>query len=512
MPDLVTSVRHAVEQHNLLAPGDTVVVGVSGGPDSLCLLHILLQLTHPLSLDLHIAHLNHCIRGQDADADAAFVAHVAAEWQLPVSVESVDVPAFARAQKMALEEAARCARYAFLARVAHGIGACTIALGHNADDQTETVLMHWLRGSGLAGLRGMLPATQLPDYRLISDWPTWVDREVHSPPAASTTSHMPSLTIIRPLLGVPHVDIEAYCIQHDLHPRLDRSNLDTTYFRNRLRHELIPYLETYRPNVREVIRRTARVAVDDYALLREVLEEAWVKVARAAKDEAIILDLAGWRALPLSLQRATLREAVHRLRRNLRNISFCHIEDAVTVAREKATGAVASLPQGLRLTIGYEALTVSGEDYRPVPLDWPALLVSDLPLNLPGCTPLPGPAGWQVEARWLLPEALPPDWLTNPDPWQAFLDARAAGEGLALRRRRPGDRFQPQGMAGRSKSLSDFLINTKVPAAWRDWVPLLVSGDDRILWVAGWRLGERARVTPKTERVLHLRFVVKRKT
>ena len=141
MPDLVTSVRHAIEQHNMLASGDTVVVGVSGGPDSLCLLHILQQLTHTLSLDLHIAHLNHCIRGEDADADAAFVAHMAAEWQLPVSVESVDVPALARAQKMALEEAARCARYAFLARVAHAIGACTIALGHNADDQTETVLV-----------------------------------------------------------------------------------------------------------------------------------------------------------------------------------------------------------------------------------------------------------------------------------------------------------------------------------------------------------------------------------
>jgi tRNA(Ile)-lysidine synthetase-like protein len=275
VPDLLTSVRHAIEQHNLLTPGDTVVVGVSGGPDSLCLLHILQHLSHTLSLDLHIAHLNHCIRGEDADADAAFVAHVAAEWQLPISVETVDVPAFARAQKLALEEAARCARYHFLARVAHGIGARTIALGHNADDQTETVLMHWLRGSGLAGLRGMLPATQLADYRLIGDWPTCSDRETHSPASALTTSHLPSFTIIRPLLGVPRADIEAYCIQHDLHPRFDRSNLDTTYFRNRLRHELIPYLETYNVNIRQVLRRSATAIAADYDLLRDQVQAAW---------------------------------------------------------------------------------------------------------------------------------------------------------------------------------------------------------------------------------------------
>jgi tRNA(Ile)-lysidine synthase len=112
-----------------------------------------------------------------------------------------------------------------------------------------------------------------------------------------------------------------------------------------------------------------------------------------------------------------------------------------------------------------------------------------------------------MEARWLLPEDLPPDWAVNPHPWQAFLDAKSAGESLSLRRRRPGDRFQPQGMDGHSKSLSDFLINVKVPAAWRDWVPLVVSDDGRILWVAGWRLDERVQVTAGTERVLWLRFV-----
>jgi tRNA(Ile)-lysidine synthase len=485
----VELVRRAVERYDLLPRSEPVVVGVSGGPDSLCLLHALRRLAKGYDLTLHVAHLNHHIRGAEADADAAFVTALAAEWNLPCTIAARDVPALARQRKLAVEEAARQARYTFLAEVAGQVDSRTVAVGHNADDQAETVLMHFLRGAGLAGLRGMLPKTPLSHYRLLE---------------GQTGA---ALWLVRPLLETPRAEIEAYCAEHGLQPRFDRSNLDTTYFRNRLRHELIPYLETYRSNIREVIRRTAQVATEDYALLQEVLEGAWASVTRSADDEAIVLDLTGWRALPLSLQRATLREAVHRLRRNLRNINFCHIEDAVRIGREKATGAVASLPQGLRLTIGYEVLTVANEDYQPVPLDWPVLLVDRLPLTLPGCTPLPGPGGWCMEVQRLLLKALPPDWVSNPDPWQAFLDAGAVGAGLALRRRQPGDRFQPQGMGGRSKSLSDYLINVKVPAAWRDWVPLVVSGEgDRILWVAGWRLDERAQVTSETEWVLHLSF------
>lgn len=486
---LVKQVRKTIGRYDLLPKGEPVVVGVSGGPDSLCLLHVLRRLAGDYDLTLHVAHLNHQIRGAEADADAAFVAGLSAEWSLPCVVAARDVPALAHCHKLAMEEAARQARYTFLAEVAGQVGSRTVAVGHNADDQAETVLMHFLRGAGLAGLRGMLPKTPLSDYWLL---------EGHTGAA---------LSLVRPLLETTRTEVGVYCAEHGLEPRFDRSNLDTTYFRNRLRHELIPYLETYRSNVRDVIRRTARVAAGDYTLLREVLEDAWARVTQSTADEAVVFDLAGWRALPLSLQRATLREAVHRLRRNLRDISFVHIEDAAAVAQEKGTGAIASLPRGLRLTVGYETLTVAGEDYRPLPLDWPALLVEELPLTLPGRTSLPGLAGWRVEAQWLLPDKLPPGWAANADPWQAFLNGRAVGESLALRRRRPGDRFQPQGMGGRSKSLSDFLINVKVPAAWRDWVPLAVSGDgDRILWLAGWRLDERARVTPETERVLWLRF------
>ncbi len=165
---LVKQIQQAIERYDLLPHGEPVVVGVSGGPDSLCLLHVLRRLADDYGLTLHVAHLNHQIRGPEADADATFVADLAAEWGLACTVVARDVPSLARRHGLAIEEAARQARYTFLAGVAGQVGSRTVAVGHNADDQAETVLMHFLRGAGPAGLRGMLPLTPLTDYRLLA--------------------------------------------------------------------------------------------------------------------------------------------------------------------------------------------------------------------------------------------------------------------------------------------------------------------------------------------------------
>jgi tRNA(Ile)-lysidine synthase len=483
---VVERVRLFVDQHGLLPPGEMIVVGVSGGPDSLCLLHVLCRLAAAYDVELHVAHLNHQIRGPEADADAAFVADLAASWELPCTVEARDVPALARERKLALEEAARQARYTFLSTVASRLGSRTVAVAHNADDQVESVIMHLLRGCGLAGLRGMLPLTLLADYRLLGEMATV----------------QPVLCLIRPLLEVPRAEVEAYCAAHGLEPRFDRSNLDTTYYRNRLRHELIPYLESYNPNVREVVRRMAQVIKDDYELLRQELARAWPAVVRSEGPEAILFDLAAWRSLPRSLQRATLREAVHRLRRSLRNINFIHIENALAVLLNGETGDRATLPRGLLATLGYDSFSVAEEGRRSFPPDHPLLLGKEpLPVSIPGSTPLPG-GEWVLEAEILAgPLAFDP---ADADPWEAYLDHSAVADPY-LRCRRPGDRFRPLGMGGRSKRLGEFMINEKIPAAWRGHLPLLLSGE-RIAWVCGYRPDERAGVSANTERVLHLRF------
>jgi tRNA(Ile)-lysidine synthase len=494
---VIDQVRQAIQQRDLLRSGATAVIGV---PDSLTLLHVLGRLAGEYDLTLHVAHLNHGLRGTKADDDAAYVQELALRWGLPVRVERADVAEISRVYGLAIEEAARRARYSFLGRVAKETGARSVAVGHNADDQAETVLMHWIRGSGLAGLRGMLPRTRLADYRLLDE-----------PMPGSG-----DLWLIRPLLEVSREQIEAYCDRHGLEPRFDRSNLDTTYFRNWLRHRVMPLLEQHNPNVREVMRRSALVIADDCALLRSLLEEAWPGIIReeavpegrtkGSAEGRIVFDLAAWRALPISLQRSSLREAIHRLRRSLRNINFAHVENAVQVGRGGGTGAASTLPSGLMLTVGYDRLMVAQAGAELPRPDWPLLPAGQPPVavRVPGANKLEG-SEWVLWAAIMERDDLPADWEANTDPWRAFLDFPAVGADLWLRTRRAGDRFQPLGLAGHSVKLADFLTNEKVPRSARDRLPLL-EAKWGICWVCGQRIDRRARVKPETREVLYLRF------
>ncbi|MBM4430098.1 MAG: tRNA lysidine(34) synthetase TilS, partial [Chloroflexi bacterium] len=415
---LLAQVRNSIERHHLLARGDTVVVGVSGGPDSLCLLRMLLHLRDEYALTLHVAHLNHCLRGAEAEADATFVADLARDWGLPAHVESQDVASLAASSKLAIEEAARQARYAFLGRVALQVGAHKIAVGHNADDQVETILMHWLRGAGLAGLRGMRPKSDLGEMRL-----------------AGEELAPGRLLLIRPLLEVPRTDIEAYCAKQSLRPRFDRSNLDTTYYRNRLRHELLPFLETFNPGIRGVILRSAETIAADYELLKEEAKRAWGKVVVRAGDQVIVFNLAGWRALPLSLQRSTLREAIHHLRRSLRNINWIHVDNAVQVLQTGSTGMAVTLPSGLEARISYDEFMMAQAGYEePLP-DLPMLHgTEDITLCIPGYTALPG-SHWSLQALVGGREILPAPTPRPAAPWEAYLDQDVTGNALCLRTR-----------------------------------------------------------------------------
>ncbi|MBN1890932.1 MAG: tRNA lysidine(34) synthetase TilS [Thermoflexales bacterium] len=495
--ELVWKVRRYIDEHDLLPRGEALVVGVSGGPDSLCLLHALRALAPDRGWTLHAAHMNHQLRGDESDRDARFVQALADEWGIPCTVEACDVQAAARRDKLAIEEAARQCRYGFLARLAAQVGASRIAVGHNADDQAESVLMHLLRGSGLAGLRGMLPKTELSGLRL----------NASCSPIRDPQPAIRNLCLVRPLLGTGRVEIEAYCRQHHLEPRFDRSNLDTTYFRNWLRHTLLPLMESHNPDVSEVLCRTASVIAADYELLHGMLEQAWDQVVQAESEQAITFNLSAWRALPLALQRSTLREAIHRLRHTLRNINFVHVQNALEVATRGPAGQQATLPAGLMLSVGYDSLLIAGEGYTaPLP-DQPYLepgSAIELGTPLPSGThiPLPG-SPWAIELDYLEPETLKPE---TASPWEAYLDADALESPLVLRTRRPGDRLAPLGMGGHTKALRDVFIHAKVPQAWRAHVPLLVSGS-RVVWVCGVCASHEARLTPLTRRVLRARFV-----
>lgn len=482
------------QKNSLITKRDRIVIGVSGGPDSLCLLHLFITISREFELTLTIAHLNHQLRETHSQADAAFVQEIAKQWRLPLFIESHDIASLAERRKQSIEEAARQVRYAFLWRVAIETNSDKIAVGHNADDQVETVLMHFIRGTGLAGLRGMLPQLDLASLRL-------------HPDDISASFRQPSTKLIRPLLDISRVEIETYCQDHNLSPRQDYSNQDTTFFRNRLRYELIPLLESYNPNLRRVLRHTAQVVAADTQILNDHLDKAWSLVTKDVSSERIVFDLQNWLNLPLGLKRSVLRHAVQNLRRSLRDISFSHIENAITILEKGQTGTKATLPQELILAVGYETFTIASnsESSQPPTLDQPQLRKDQiLKLNLPGVTPLMH-SPWQFKADLLSYERLNHQDVKQVGRWEAYLDADVVGDQAILRPRQPGDTFCPLGMVGHRKKVNEFMINEKIPTDWRNQIPLLVS-ENRILWVCGYRLDERASLQANTRQVFHLKF------
>jgi tRNA(Ile)-lysidine synthase len=488
---VIDQIRTTIAQHNLFAPGDWVVVGVSGGPDSLTLLHVLHTLRREVGIELHVAHLNHQLRGEESDADAQFVAWLAKEWRLPATIQARDVQALARERHWSIEEAARHARYEFLIEVARRIGAHAIAVAHNADDQVETLLMHFLRGAGLAGLRGMQYKIQVQnsEFKFLASHPEFqtVDWE---------------LRIVRPLLDVTRAEIETYCRRNYLAPRFDLSNLDATYFRNRLRNEALPYLETLNRNLRQTLIRASHALADDFDFIQRDVHSAYAIVARPM-DGAIVFDRAAWRALHPAIQRGTLRAAVQQLRGSLRNIDWTPIEDARRVALEKSAGAQATLPGGLMLRIGYDDFTIAdAERGAPLP-DLPLLYIERMPLLPAGVTALP-------DSEWIVQTEIVDHKIETADRWTALLDFEKCQGAVSLRRRRAGDRFQPAGLGGHTQSLHAFMINEKIPRAARGLLPLLLV-DEQIVWVCGWRIDERARATDATRAFWQVSFRKKEK-
>ena len=491
---IVQKVRTTILAHHLLPRGETVIVAVSGGPDSLALLHLLHSLSSELTSKLHVAHLNHQLRGAKSDADASFVGETATSMGLPATIEARNVAEYGRDHHLSPEEAARVIRYRFLAEVARTTGSRTIAVGHNADDQVETVIMHWLRGAGLAGMRGMTYKAHIP-YA-----------ESHIRVNGST------LDLVRPLLDVERLEIESYCRESGLTPRFDETNLDTSFFRNRIRREVIPYLEQLNPNLREVVRHSASALADDYDYLHSVTGSAFDEIAvpeigatLPADLARVVFDREKWQALPPSLQRATLREAIRRLRRGLRNINWAHIEDARRVGCEKGVGAEATLPQGLVLVVGYHDLTIGETVSFP---NMPLLHADVLELQRGARLELPE-SGWQVrveEEQSVVGMEKRRQFLdAKGNNWVATLDADRIRGRMRLRTRRSGERFEPLGLEGRHKSLHEFMIEEKIPRHVRDLLPILVD-DEKILWVCGYRIDERVKVTEKTRRSLEVEF------
>lgn len=452
-----------------IGPESKVLIGVSGGPDSLALLHIMRDFMARGCL--WVAHVNHGLR-PEADDEAAFVARTADGWGLEFRSEKVDVARLAQSQGWSVEEAGRNARYQFMANVAGEFQAEAVVVAHNADDQAETVLLHLLRGSGLTGLRGMRPESSLPGA--------------------------PSIKLVRPFLTTTREEIEAYCLSHELQPILDSSNSDPAYLRNRLRNELLPLLDDFNPQVKQHLRQLAELVAADEAYLDQQSEQAWQDIVRKQGVDWLRLDRDKWRSLPLSMRRRTLRRALAELRPSLSDISFRTIDLAGQIGMEKETGAEATLPGGVSLRLEYEQILLA-IDLEQVELDMPQLAPGkSLTLPIPGSVVLDG--DWQLTAK--VSDVELAEVRNNRDPWLAYFDIGQEPL-LTVRSRTPGELFQPLGMKGRSAAVQDVMVNRKLPAGQRDRWPI-VAAEEHLLWLVGLQMDERGKVSELSRRIVQV--------
>jgi len=475
----------------LLQPGDRVVLGVSGGPDSLCLLDVLAGLSARHRLRLTVAYLNHRLR-PESEAEAEFVREQAEARQCLFVAGDLDVEALAQAKGQSVETTARDARYDFLSRVARQVDARLIAVAHTADDQAETVLMHLLRGSGLRGLRGMLPKRMLGQIVGLAAAPRKTDP---APPERQPLElpHPPVLYLIRPLLAITRAEVVEYCAAQHLEPRFDRSNSDVRYFRNRVRHELLPMLKGYNPNLPAVLARLGASTAGDYEIWQEAVRGLWQKTGlpEAARGDRVMFDRQRWLALSPAEQRALLRLGVEHLAGDLDELDFAPIEAAAAYSRRAAPGRSCQVLAGLVLKVEPDRISLVYQQAEPEKFNGPRVVDDELA------------PGWQMLAERLGPGEWTRAEVETAARWTAYVDAGRLAHPLGLRGRRPGDRFQPLGMTAHTVKLSDYFVNRKIPAGQRGQWPLVTCGDD-IVWVMGLHLDERCKVSETTQAVLRL--------
>ena len=462
----------AIRRHHMLPRGGRVLAAVSGGADSVALLHLLLELQGAGELEVAgVVHLNHQLRGADADGDEQFCRELAAHHSLPFEAAREDVRTRAGVEKRSIEDTARRARYEFFADAATRAGAVAVAVGHTHDDQAETFLLRLLRGAGSRGLAGIRPKAGL---------------------------------IIRPLIDIRRLDLREYVQACGLLFREDATNADVTIPRNRVRHELIPYLErSFNPGVVDtLVREAASAREDEEKLHAEAIDLTTSIVLTNAARTAHHVDAAALNALHPAIAARVAREALARLGSD-RFIGFDHIQRFLEFVAHAREGAALSLPgqqvvrQGPWVVIGPEPLRRAREAVSPKPLRGVAGSGEGrradfrFPLSIPGEVVLDKQglavsAAWESEFAGSIPAGL------------ACVVAGATLP-LAVRSRRPGDRFEPPGLGGRSKKLQDYLVDRKVARGERDLLPLVVDGDDRIVWIVGHAVSEDFRaVTPST--------------
>ncbi len=451
--ELVKKVIRTVEKYGMLYGGERVLIALSGGPDSVCLLDVLNALKERWRLSLSALYIEHGLRPEETPGEIEFCKNITERYGVEFNVVSINVRDYAEKEGITLQEAGRILRYLCLEQEALRTDADRIATGHHADDQAETIIMRLIRGAGRRGLSGIPPVRG---------------------------------KVIRPLIELSRDEIEEYISSKGLDYVVDSSNLKDEYFRNRIRREVIPILKRFNPNLLNTLSRTAHILREEDDFINAFVHKALMRLISRKTSDTVELFLSPLEALDRVILRRALLRVIDETR-GLRSIKMENIEYIIDLIKKGSSGDRIYLPGGIRAIRGYSTLVITSKKPQRI---------EECELKVPGETLI-------KEAGVVLIATIEENVGSYGDGKEvACFDIDSLRFPLKIRARKEGDFFYPFGL-GKRKKLQDFFVDEKVPRDIRDSVPLLISGED-IIWVVGYRTDERYRVGPSADRVLKI--------
>ncbi|MBP2072051.1 tRNA lysidine(34) synthetase TilS [Thermoanaerobacterium butyriciformans] len=457
---MIDSFKKTINEYKMIEEGDKIVIGVSGGPDSICLLNLLLELKEMYELKLFVVHVNHMLRGADADSDALFVEKFCEGINIPFFLFKEDVRRYAEEKGLSEEAAGREIRYSAFNEVLKKVGGNKIAIAHNKNDVAETVLLNILRGAGTTGLVGIKPVNGC---------------------------------IIRPLIRTTRDEILDYLTSKDFGYVIDATNKEDVYRRNRIRLKLIPFIEeNFDVDIVENLYRTSQIVLDDEDYLSRESEKIFNEIADL-DDGNVKLDIDGIKKLHSSIRRRIIRLAYKKLKGNFNQLTFKHVEDVLNIM-DKQTSSKIDLPFEIEVIKSYNNLIFRKRAF------YEKRNLKEVKLNIPGITD--GGCLGIYKAEIIDRKSIEK---LNLGKYHKLFDMDLLDGDITVRYRRIGDYISPLNMKG-TKTLKEYFIDEKIPREERDKIPLLAIGSS-VLWIVGYRMSEKYKVRDDTKKILSIEYI-----